>query len=65
MTGVVTARGRPRAISQRSLDEIVQVLDDANIIGSTLDGEIELMTIGEIYPSPYGPGTKGIDPRKF
>ncbi|PLP58358.1 cytidine deaminase [Mesorhizobium loti] len=35
------------------------------IIGSTLDGEIELMTIGEIYPSPYGPGTKGIDPRKF
>lgn len=38
---------------------------DVAIIGSTLDGEIELMTIGEIYPSPYGPGTKGIDPRKF
>ena len=36
----VTARGRPRAISQRSLDEIVQVLDDANIIASTLDGRI-------------------------
>ena len=38
---------------------------EVKIIGSTLDGEIELMTIGEIYPSPYGPGTKGIDPRKF
>ncbi|TPL07845.1 hypothetical protein FJ938_09545 [Mesorhizobium sp. B2-4-14] len=38
---------------------------DVKIIGSTLDGEIELMTIGEIYPSPYGPGTKGIDSRKF
>jgi cytidine deaminase len=38
---------------------------EVRIIGSTLDGAIELMTIGEIYPSPYGPGTKGIDPRKF
>lgn len=38
---------------------------EVRIIGSTLDGKIELMSIGEIYPSPYGPETKGIDPRKF
>lgn len=41
------------------------LLPKVRIIGSTLDGEIELMTIGEIYPSPSGPGNKGIGPRKF
>lgn len=36
----MTAARGPRAISQRSLDEIVQVLDDANIIVFELDGKI-------------------------
>ncbi len=36
----MTVAGGPRAISQRSLDEIVQVLDDANIIVFELDGKI-------------------------
>lgn len=36
----MTATRRPRAISQRSLDEIVQVLDDANIIVFELAGRI-------------------------
>jgi PAS domain S-box-containing protein len=36
----MTAARRPRAISQRSLDEIVQVLDDANIIVFELAGRI-------------------------
>lgn len=36
----MTAARGPRAISQRSLDEIVQVLDDANIIVFEPDGKI-------------------------
>jgi cytidine deaminase len=35
---------------------------DVLIIGAILDGDIELVTIGEIYPFPYGPETKGIVP---
>lgn len=33
------------------------------IIGVTTEREIDVMTIGEIYPYPYGPETKGIDPQ--
>lgn len=36
----MTAAREPRAISQRSLDEIVQVLDDANVIVYEFDGKI-------------------------
>ena len=36
----MTAARGPRAISQRSLDEIVQVLDDANILVYEFDGRI-------------------------
>ena len=36
----MTATRGPRAISQRSLDEIVQVLDDANILVYEFDGRI-------------------------
>ena len=38
---------------------------DVRIIGATPEGEVELMTIGEIYPYAYGPETKGIDPKTF
>jgi hypothetical protein len=57
--------GVPCAECRREIREFCCDDPDVKIIGSTLDGEIELMAIGEIYPSPYGPGTKGIDPRKF
>ena len=36
----MTATRGPKAISQRSLDEIVQVLDDANILVYEFDGRI-------------------------
>ena len=38
---------------------------NVRIIGATTEGEIELMTIGEIYPYAYGPATKGIDCKKY
>jgi len=38
---------------------------DTRVIGATTEGEIELMTIGEIYPYAYGPETKGINPKEF
>lgn len=35
------------------------------VIAVSNDGLIQTMTIGEIYPIPYGPESKDIDPAKF
>lgn len=35
------------------------------LIGVTTEREVDLFTIGEIYPFPYGPQTKGIDPELY
>ncbi|WP_022891141.1 cytidine deaminase [Agromyces subbeticus] len=35
------------------------------VISAPLDEPIELLTIGSIYPRPYGPETKGINPRDY
>jgi len=38
---------------------------NVKIIGATLEGEIYVTTIGDLYPYPYGPESKGVDPCKF
>jgi cytidine deaminase len=35
------------------------------IICAGIDGIINVTTIGELYPFPYGPESKQVDPRKF
>jgi cytidine deaminase len=35
------------------------------IISVSLKGEIEIYTIGELYPKPFGPKDLGIDPEKY
>jgi cytidine deaminase len=33
------------------------------VVSAPTDGPLELLRFGDIYPFPYGPETKGIDPR--
>ena len=33
------------------------------VVSAPTDGELELLRLGDVYPFPYGPETKGIDPR--
>lgn len=53
--------GVPCAECRQVIWEFCDNDPNVRIIGATTEGEIELMTIGEIYPFPYGPATKGID----
>lgn len=56
--------GVPCAECRQAIWEFSGANPDVLIISAPLDGEIDVMTIGEIYPLPYGPETKGIDPRE-
>lgn len=38
---------------------------DVVVISAPLNEDIELLTIGNIYPRPYGPETKGINPSDY
>jgi cytidine deaminase len=33
------------------------------VVSAPTDGALELFRLGDVYPWPYGPETKGIDPR--
>ncbi|MCW2725423.1 MAG: cytidine deaminase [Frankiales bacterium] len=33
------------------------------VVSAPTDGPLELLRMGDVYPWPYGPETKGIDPR--
>ncbi len=57
--------GVPCAECRQVIWEFCDGNPDVLIIGATTEGEIELMTIGEIYPYAYGPETKGIDCKKY
>ena len=57
--------GVPCAECRQVIWEFCDNNPDVRIIGATTEGEIELMTIGEIYPYPYGPATKGIDCKEY
>lgn len=57
--------GVPCAECRQVIWEFAGANPDVRIISAPTDGEIDVLTIGEIYPLPYGPETKGIDPRAF
>ena len=57
--------GVPCAECRQVIWEFCGADPEVKIIGATLEREIDLMTIGELYPYPYGPETKGIVPRDF
>ncbi len=57
--------GVPCAECRQVIWEFCGTNPDVKIIGATLEREIDIMTIGELYPHPYGPETKGVDPREF
>lgn len=48
--------GVPCAECRQVIWEFCDNNPNVRIIGATTEGEIELMTIGEIYPYAYGPG---------
>ena len=57
--------GVPCAECRQVIWEFCDNDPNVRIIGATTEGEIELMTIGEIYPYAYGPATKGIDCKAY
>jgi cytidine deaminase len=52
--------GIPCAECRQVIWEFCGADPETRIIGCTLDDDVQLMTIGEIYPHPYGPETKGV-----
>ncbi len=38
---------------------------DVVVVSAPTDGPLELLTMGDIQPYPYGPETKDIDPTRF
>jgi cytidine deaminase len=57
--------GVPCAECRQALWEFACGDPDVVVVSAPTDGPLELMTLGEIYPKPYGPETKGFDPRDF
>ena len=55
--------GVPCAECRQAIWEFSGANPNVRVISAPVGGEIDVMTIGEIYPLPYGPETKGIDPR--
>ena len=38
---------------------------DVTVVSAPTDGPLELLRLGDLYPRPYGPETKNIDPRQY
>jgi cytidine deaminase len=38
---------------------------DVAVVSAPTDQPIEQLRLGDIYPRPYGPETKNLDPRNF
>jgi cytidine deaminase len=57
--------GVPCAECRQAIWEFACADPDVVIVSAPTDGEVELLRIGDIYPQPYGPETKKIDPRNF
>ena len=55
--------GVPCAECRQALWEFACADPDVVVISAPTDGEVELLRLGDIYPRPYGPETKNIDPR--
>jgi cytidine deaminase len=56
--------GVPCAECRQAIWEFACADPDVVIVSAPTDGEVELLRMGDIYPLPYGPETKKIDPRE-
>lgn len=57
--------GVPCAECRQVLWEFAGADPDVVVVSAPLDEPVELLRMGEVYPRPYGPETKGIDPTRF
>jgi cytidine deaminase len=57
--------GIPCAECRQAIWEFCGADPNVKIIAVSIDGTINVMTIGELYPYPYGPESKNVDPTKF
>ena len=55
--------GIPCAECRQAVWEFACGDPDVVVVSAPTDGELELLRFGDVYPFPYGPETKGIDPR--
>lgn len=54
--------GIPCAECRQVIWEFAGADGSVPIIGLTTEGELSVVAIGDLYPMPYGPETKGINP---
>lgn len=57
--------GVPCAECRQAIWEFACADPEVVVVSAPTDGEVELLRMGDIYPRPYGPETKNIDPRKI
>ena len=57
--------GIPCAECRQAIWEFCGADPNVRIIAVGNDGIVQTMTIGEIYPIPYGPESKNVDPTRF
>jgi len=57
--------GIPCAECRQAIWEFACADPTVTVVSAPTDGEVELVEFGEIYPRPYGPETKNIDPRDY
>jgi cytidine deaminase len=55
--------GVPCAECRQVIWEFACADPDVVVVSAPTDGPVELLRMGDIYPRPYGPETKDIDPR--
>jgi cytidine deaminase len=55
--------GVPCAECRQAVWEFACADPDVVVVSAPTDGPLELLRLGDVYPLPYGPETKGIDPR--
>jgi cytidine deaminase len=57
--------GVPCAECRQALWEFACGDPSVVVVSAPTDGPLEQLRLGDVYPLPYGPETKNIDPRKF
>jgi cytidine deaminase len=55
--------GIPCAECRQAVWEFACADPEVVIVSAPIDGPVERLRLGDLYPRPYGPETKGIDPR--
>jgi cytidine deaminase len=57
--------GVPCAECRQALWEFACGDPDVAVVSAPTDGPLEQLRLGDIYPRPYGPEAKNLDPRNF